>query len=311
MNIQQYQYVLAVVHSKNFALAAEKCFVTQSTLSTMINKFEKEIGVKIFDRKTKPVTITKEGEKIIQRLEIIVNEIDLLTNVVQEIKGDMVGSLKIGVIPTLAPYLLPLFITDFADRFPNVSISVKELNTSDIQDQILKRNLDIGILALPLNHKELLEYPLFEEPFLIYDCTDERVDNKVAPEDLNFSKIFLLEDGHCLRTQVYDICELSEQCIKTTSNFRMESGSMESLIRITESRKGITIVPFLAKSMLKHEAATCINEFKDPVPARSVGLVTHHFFAKKVLCEALVKQIQDSVASIIPSKNNAKIISPI
>ncbi|MCK8523070.1 LysR substrate-binding domain-containing protein [Aquimarina sp. D1M17] len=311
MNIQQYQYVLAVVNSKNFELAAEKCFVTQSTLSTMINKFENEIGIKIFNRKTKPVTVTKEGEKIIERLQIIVNEIDLLTNVIQEIKGEMIGSLKIGIIPTLAPYLLPLFITDFVENFPKVNISVRELNTSQIQDQLLKRNLDIGILALPLKHKELTEYPLFEEPFLIYDCTEENTKSKVSPPDLKFSKMCLLEEGHCLRTQVYDICELSAKYMKTPSNFKFESGSMESLLRITESRKGITILPYLANRLLNHNEKSRINEFKDPVPVRSIGLVTHNFFVKKVLSEELARLIQTSVTDLIPKTEQFKIVNPV
>ena len=113
MNIQQFQYVLAVVDSKNFEDAAERCFVTQSTLSTMIGRYEDEIGVKIFNRKTKPVSITSEGVKIIDRLRIIISEIESLSNVVQELKGEMVGELKIGIIPTVAPYLLPLFLSKF------------------------------------------------------------------------------------------------------------------------------------------------------------------------------------------------------
>ena len=171
MNIQQFQYVLAVVDSKNFEDAAERCFVTQSTLSTMINKFEAEIEMKIFNRKTKPVTITQEGQKIIDRLRIIVNELAELSNVVQEVKGEMVGELKIGVIPTLAPYLLPMFINQFSEKFPKVKLIVQEMTTEQIKQSLLVRSLDIGFLALPIAHKELNETSLFNEPFLVYDCS--------------------------------------------------------------------------------------------------------------------------------------------
>ena len=167
MNIQQFQYILAVVDLKNFESAADKCFVTQSTLSTMIGRFEDEIGVKIFNRKTKPVSITTEGELIIERLRIVLNEIDALNNVVQELKGEMVGNLKIGIIPTIAPYLLPLFLPEFASRFPAIKISVREMTTAQIQQALRIRTIDLGILALPLHDDSLEEISLFSEPFLL------------------------------------------------------------------------------------------------------------------------------------------------
>ncbi len=311
MNIQQFQYVLAVVDSRNFELAAEKCFVTQSTLSTMINKLEREIGVKIFNRKTKPVTVTEEGAKIIDRLRIIVNEIDILGNVLQELKGEIVGDLKIGIIPTVAPYLLPLFINEFAAKFPQVNIQIRELTTPQIQDRLLKRELDIGILALPLEHKELSEYPIYDEPFLIYDCTNDRQSKKVSPSDLQFSKMCLLEEGHCLRTQVYDICELSQSHIDPSVNLKFESGSMESLIRITESREGLTILPYLAYDALSSEAKVRTNEFIDPVPVRSIGLVTHKYFVKKGLMKALLGLIQSEVSKLIPNSKSTKVVAPL
>ena len=311
MNIQQFQYVLAVVDSKNFEDAAEKCFVTQSTLSTMINKFEKEIGIRIFNRKTKPVSITKEGEIIVTRLRVILNEIGLLENVFQELKGEMIGDLKIGVIPTIAPYLLPLFIHEFSERFPYVEIHVKELTTHQIQTKLLNRELDIGILALPLNNKELTEIPLYEEPFLLYDCSGEMEMGPVLPKDLNFSKMCLLEEGHCLRTQIYELCELKEKYGVSTSNLKFESGSMESLIRITESRKGITVLPYLAYKDLSEAAQQNIRQFAAPIPVRSIGLITHKFFAKKGLKTALIETIQSAVSPLIPEEEGANVIEPL
>ena len=312
MNIQQFQYVLAVVDSKNFEDAAEKCFVTQSTLSTMINKFEKEIGIRIFNRKTKPVSITKEGEIIVMRLRVIVNEIGLLENVFQELKGEMVGDLKIGVIPTIAPYLLPLFIHQFSERFPYVEIHVKELTTEQIQKNLLNRELDIGILALPLNNKELTETPLYEEPFLIYDCSGELGQDPVTPSELNFSKMCLLEEGHCLRTQVYDICELKEKYGVTNSNLKFESGSMESLVRITEASKGVTILPYLAYKGLSDTAKQHVKHFTSPIPVRSIGLITHNFFAKKGLKKAMIEIIQDAVCDLIPvGESPSKVVDPV
>lgn len=311
MTIQQFQYVLAVVDSKNFELAAEKCFVTQSTLSTMINKFEGEIGVKIFNRKTKPVTVTKEGQQIIDRLRIVISEVDILKNVVQEIKGEMVGELKIGIIPTVAPHLLPLFIEQFSERFPKVDILVREMTTPQIQQALMKRSLDIGILALPLDNKELLEVPLYDEPFLVYDCTENFPQDEVCAEDLDYSKMCLLEEGHCLRTQVYEICQLSEQYADSNVNYRFESGSLESLIRITEARKGITILPHLTYLSLDEHAQSKTVQFQEPVPIRSIGLVTHQFFAKKALREGLQEVILNSVKGLLPEGVASEMIRPV
>ncbi len=311
MNIQQFQYVLAVVDSKNFQEAAERCCVTQSTLSTMINKLENEISIELFNRKTKPVTVTLEGQKIINRLRVIVNEIAQLENVVQEIKGDMIGSLTIGIIPTIAPYLLPLFIQEFARQFPKVNIQIKEMTTQHIKQNLLLRSLDIGILALPLAHKELMEVPLYNEPFLVYDCTGNQSKQHVSPKDLDYTKICLLEEGHCLRTQVYDICKLSEKQNDSAINFKFESGSMESLLRITESRKGITIIPFLAYHHLAKTTQNNIISFKQPVPVRSVGLVTNHFFVKKALKDALIKIIKKSTRPLIAEVDKSKVINPV
>lgn len=311
MNIQQFQYVLAVVDLKNFELAAEKCFVTQSTLSTMIGRYEDEIGVKIFNRKTKPVSVTKEGTQIIDRLRIVISEVESLKNVIQEIKGEMVGELKIGVIPTIAPYLLPLFLSKFASQFPKVKIIVKEMPTAQIRESLKNRTLDIGLLAIPISDNELVEQELYVEPFLVYDCQDKKTDSKISITNLDYSKLWLLQEGHCLRTQVYQICELSGQSPKCNMNFEFESGSMDSLLRFTKANKGITIIPFLATLDFPIEEKDRIIEFKDPIPVRSVGLLTHKFFVKKKLANELQKIIQESVLKLVPEVKKTEVIKPI
>ncbi|MDY0781342.1 LysR substrate-binding domain-containing protein [Tenacibaculum sp. IB213877] len=311
MNIQQFQYVIAVVDLKNFEAAAEKCFVTQSTLSTMIGKFEDEIGIKIFNRKTKPVSITPEGEELINRLRIILNEIDSFNNLVQELKGEMVGEFKIGIIPTIAPYLLPLFLTSFSSTFPKVKIIIREMTTAEIQKSLKSRSIDIGILALPINDKELIEFDLYPEPFLLYDCSEEKALEKVEVNKLDYSKLCLLQKGHCLRTQVQRICDLSNKHSKKDVNFEFESGSMDSLLRVTEVRKGITILPFLASINLSEKEKQRIIEFQNPVPVRQVGLITHKFFVKKKLLNELVRVIQTSVTNHLPKTENYKVLNPL
>lgn len=311
MNIQQIQYVLAVVDYKNFETAAEKCFITQSTLSTMIAKLEGELGIKIFNRKTKPVTVTDDGEKIIERFRIIQNEIGILNNVVQEIKGENIGDLKIAVIPTIAPYLLPLILDELAIRYPKINISVKELTTSQIQVALQIREIDVGILAIPINDKEIIEYLVYEEPFMVYDCTNENLNIEVAIEELDYSKLCLLQEGHCLRTQVQEICELSNQNIKSDVNYIFESGSMESLLRITSTRKGITIIPYLSSVFMNESDKSRLLNFTPPVPVREVGIVTHRHFAKKTLLQGLIDIIKKAVTDLVPEKMNSKVIKPL
>lgn len=311
MNIQQFQYVLAVVDLKNFEAAAERCFISQSTLSTMIGRFEDEIGVKLFNRKTKPVSITPEGGLIIGRLRIILHEIDSLNNVVQELKGEMVGELKIGIIPTVAPYLLPLFLTQFARKFPKINIVVKEMTTAQIQEALNARTLDIGLLAIPLGDEELVELELYSEPFLVYDCREEKSSDKIAVDKLDYSKLWLLQEGHCLRAQVYQICELSVKNPKSDINFEFESGSMGSLLQFTKASKGMTIIPYLASIDFVDQEKEHLVEFIDPTPVRSIGLLTHRFFVKKQLLKALQEIIQESVSGLIPNSKSSKVVNPV
>ena len=310
MNIQQFQYVLAVVDSKNFNTAAERCFVTQSTLSTMIGKFEKEIGLKIFNRKTKPVSITNEGEKIIQKLRIINAEIGQLENLIQELKGEMVGELTIGIIPTIAPYLLPLFLSKFALSFPKIRIIIKEITTSQIINSLKNRSLDIGILAIPIEDEELIEHELFVEPFLVYDCSNEKEFSRHSIHSLDYTKLWLLQEGHCLRTQVYQICQRSNQTLKPKINFEFESGSIDSLLRFTRLNRGMTIIPYLASLEFSEKEKEKIKLFDAPTPSRSIGILTHKFFAKKRLVNQLQKIIRASALELIPNKEKTEIMKP-
>ena len=311
MNIQQFKYVLAVVDSKNFEMAAERCFITQSTLSTMIVRLEDEIGIKIFNRKTKPVSITTEGEKIIDRLRIIDNEIGQLENIIQELKGEMVGELRIGIIPTIAPYLLPLFLPKLAHKFPQVKIIVKEIPTAQITESLKNRSLDIGLLALPIIDSELTEQELYIEPFLVYDCRVNKSRSKISINNLDYSKLWLLQEGHCLRTQVHQICERSNRSSKCELNFEFESGSMDSLLRFTKANKGMTIIPFLASIEFPGKDKENILEFKTPIPSRSVGIITHKFFVKKRLANELKKIIQNAVLELLPKMKEIEIIKPV
>ncbi|MBV7441348.1 LysR family transcriptional regulator [Weeksellaceae bacterium TAE3-ERU29] len=310
MNTRQYDYILAVAELKNFGEAAEKCFITQSTLSTMIKRFEDEIGISLFDRKTKPITITKEGKLIIEQLKIIRREIKTLDELVLHTKGELSGELNIGVIPTVAPYLLPLFLGEFSKSYPKVNIIVEEMTTIDIQKSLKNGAIDVGIGAIPLNDNELIEKELYQEPFLLFDCHSQNVEEVVLLDNIDFSHLFLLEEGHCLRTQVEQICQLSKNKHTKINNLQFKTGSIDSLIRFTKANKGITLLPYLATLDLNKKDKKRLASFFNPSPVRAVGLITHQNFVKKKLLGNLAKVISKNIEKILLKDSENKVISP-
>ncbi len=298
MNIQQFQYILAVAEYKHFELASEKCFITQSTLSTMISKFEDEIGVQIFDRKKKPVQVTDEGLLIIKQLKLINNNIDQLKELVKEVKGEVKGNLSLSVIPTIAPFLLPLFLQNFASQFPNLNIKVREETTSEIIKKLKSRELDIGILSIPIDDKELMEIKLYDEPFVFFDA------NKVSSKSVSIKKmkmknLYLMEEGHCLRTQVLQLCNFNKKQIDSKLNFEYEAGSIDSLLRFVKASSATTLLPYLAVRDFSKQDKMHLSQFSFPVPYRTVGLVVNQHFVKKKLLQILQKDIMSNVSSVL------------
>ena len=311
MNIQQIKYILAVSNTRHFGDAAVHCNVTQSTLSTMIAKFEEEIGVTIFYRKKKPVTVTKEGENIIEQLKIIVREIDRLQVVVQTMKGNLSGEITIGVIPTISPYLLPLFLNEFTDLFPKIHFSINEMTTQIIIEKIERRELDIGILSVPLNRPELLEIPLYNEPFLLFDQADKSGQDEFNIQNLDFDRLWILDEGHCMRTQVENICGFKQPPAPST-NMEYRSGTIDTLLKFVISNNGLTLVPLLSTLDFNEEKRLHLQQFETPIPVRSVGLVVHENFVKKEILKILQQKIEKNVLPILGEiKLEQILISPI
>ena len=298
MNIQQFQYILAVAEYKHFELASEKCFITQSTLSTMISKFEEEIGVQIFNRKKKPVQLTREGLIIIEQLKVVTNTIEQLKELVKEVKGEVKGNLTLSVIPTIAPFLLPLFLQNFAAKFPDLIIKVREETTGEIIKKIKSRELDIGILSIPLEDKELIEIKLYDEPFVFFDAS--QVSNKcMSMKKIKMENLCLMEEGHCMRTQVLQLCDINKKQFDTKLNFEYMVGSIDSLLRFVKANKATTLLPYLSTADFSEKEKMHVTEFLSPVPYRSVGLVVHQHFVKKRLLDILQKEIISKVSSVM------------
>jgi LysR family hydrogen peroxide-inducible transcriptional activator len=311
MNIQQFKYILAVAEYRHFELAAEKCFVTQSTLSTMISKFEDELGIQVFDRKKKPVGLTNEGELIIYQLKIILNNIDQLDELKHELKGEVKGKLTMAVIPTIAPFLLPLFLQDFANRFPDLVIEVRELTTKEILRQLKSRELDIGILSTPINDSEIKEVDLYEEPFVLYDRALKYPD-LIAPEMLDLGELWLMEEGHCFRTQVLKLCDINQQLKKSNLNFDFKAGSIDSLLRFVRANRASTLLPYLATTDFDLVEKSYVKKFEEPIPTRKVGIVVHQYFVKTTVLSLLKNQIEVAVLPLLTNGSiNSKTLNPL
>ncbi|HEY5465381.1 MAG TPA: LysR substrate-binding domain-containing protein [Hanamia sp.] len=297
MNIQQLEYIIAVDSCRHFVKASEKCYVTQATLSMMIKKLEEELNIKIFDRSRQPVVPTEIGNKIIAQAKIILQESNRLKEIVQEEQGELNGELKIGIIPTLAPYLLPLFMNSFLKKYPLVRLRISELTTDDIVHKLEQHDLDAGLLSTPLNLSSLTEQTLFYEEFVVFASSKEKILQKkyVLANDIDINRLCLLEEGHCLRSQVFNLCELRNK-EKELHQLDFATGSIETLKKIVEVNQGITILPMLALKDMSPKQKNNIRYFKAPIPVREIGLVTYRYFVK----EKLIKSLKEEILNHIP-----------
>lgn len=288
MTLQQLEYLLALDTYKQFSIAAEKCFVSQPSLSTMIQKLEDELGVKIFDRSKQPIMATEIGNTIIEQARFILNETAHLKNMVKDRMDTVDGELRLGIIPTLAPYLLPLFLKDFSEKFSHLKINITELTTENIIDYLKKGLLDVGIMATPSKDNQLVEDPIFYEEFVVYAPNEKSVLKKhyMITEDIDANRLMLLQEGHCMRSQVINLCAL-QKTQSLLSNICYEAGSLETLKRFVETHSGITILPFLAILDMTEEQIQFARFFKPPAPVREISLVTHKSFSKKKLLSVL------------------------
>lgn len=309
MTLQQLNYIIAVDTCRNFKAAADKCFVTQPTLSMMILSLEKELGVKIFDRTKKPVMPTDIGKAVIERARAILTETETIYEIIDEGKNRIEGELRLGIIPTIAPYLLPLFLKNFMDKYPGVRIKLAELTTETIIERLKKNMLDAGILATPLNDSSITEHPLFYEEFVVYLSKNEPAykKNYILAEDINPDHLWLLEEGHCLRSQVLNICELRKKEHKG-SNLEYQAGNIDTLRKMVDINFGITILPELAIKDLSKTQVKNIRHFKPPVPVRETSIVTHRSFVKKKLIKALEEEIVKNIPDKMKQKRTREVI---
>lgn len=310
MTLQQLEYIVALDNCRSFSVAAELCHVTQPSLSLMVQKLEAELGIKLFDRSKQPITPTEVGVRIIAQARQILHESQKLHQLAQDQYAKLNGELRIAIIPTLSPYLIPLFIRAFTESHPDVQLHISEQPTAVIMQQLKKDTIDIGIMATPLNDEKLIEAPIFMEEFFVYAPQEVSILEKqyLLAGDINPNRLLLLEEGHCIRTQVINLCAL-QKAQGAVSNFTYETGSLETLRRIVEKNGGMTILPELALLDLNEERMAFVRFFKEPAPAREISLVTHRTNSRPRMQAALRKTILDNLPPQLLEKRTTQRIS--
>lgn len=310
MTITQLKYVLAVAEHQNFTKAAEKCFVTQPTLSMQIQKLEDQLDVQIFDRSKKPIELTEIGQKIVMQSKNIVNEADRINDIVDQQKGFIGGEFKIGIIPTVMPTLLPMFLKTFIKRYPKIKLKIEELTTEEIIQRIKDGHLDAAIAATPLKNEHIKERVLFYEPFVGYIPDNHRLASKEVLDvsDLDVNDLLLLEDGHCFRDGVLNLCNAKKT--KDRDEFQLQSGSFEMLTKLANEGMGMTLLPYLHTLDLKANEQERLHYFSEPSPAREVSLIFLKSELKIQIIDALHKIISGIIRGAIAFQN-VDIISPV
>lgn len=300
MTITQLEYVVAVATYKSFVAAAEKCFVTQPTLSMQIQKLEEELGVKLFDRNKHPIAVTVMGDAIVEQARIIIAECNKVTELIQVQQNILGGTLRFAVIPTVAPYIIPGLLEHYSTAFPDVRLDVMELETHQIIAALKNNEIDIALVSTPLEEANIKEYPLFYEPFVTYFAPKEPALKKrtISASDVELDRIWLLNEGHCMRNQILELCSDQIKKLQVKKPYRYESSNVETLRKMVDKNGGMTVLPELATVEFNEDEMEHVRYFENPEPVREISLVTNAHFVKISILESLM----DEILKLVPEK---------
>jgi len=309
ITLTQLEYIVAVDTFRHFGRAAEHCFITQPTLSMQIKKLEEDLEVVIFDRSKQPLIPTDVGRRIIEQARITLQESQKINHIIKDHKNLISGELKIGIIPTLAPYLLPLFIGNYKRTYPNIDIIVHELTTANIVNHLKLNLLDVGFLVTTLTENPIGEKQIFYEGMLLYLHAEHLLASKpqIRVKDIATPELWLLSDGHCFRDQVINLCSFKNST-NSALPFHFEAGSLETIMNIIDKEGGMTIIPELATLGMSELRYDNVRTFSDSNPLREVSLVYSRHFAKTKLIELLWKEIVASMPEKLLQKNRGTIV---
>ena len=302
MTLQQLEYVMAVYRCKHFAKAADYCNVTQPTLSSMIQKLEEELSVKIFDRSKQPIKPTAEGMLIIERAWNILVRAKQLKEVVEEERHSLSGTFHVAVLPTIAPYLIPRFLPQLMNEYPELDIRVTEMKTEDIHKALKHGDIDAGIVAQVEGQEGFNSDHLYFEKFFVYVSKGDTLFNNKAIRtvDLTGEYLWLLDEGHCFREQLVKFCHL-KSAAKSKKAYNL--GSIETFMRIVESGKGVTFIPELALEQLTEVQKELVRSFAHPIPTRDIILLTQKNFLRTSLRQLIIDKIRAAVPACMLQMN--------
>jgi len=308
MTLVQLEYIVAVDTYRSFVGAAEKCFVTQPTLSMQVQKLEEMLNVKLFDRSKQPVIPTEIGAQIIEQARSVLQESHKIKEIISSQEQDIVGELKVGIIPTVAPYLLPQVIAAMMQKYPDLKLVIWEYTTEDIIHHLKTGVLDCGILATPLADSSVMEIPMYYETFVTYISKNSKLFKKknIDANDLEDENILLLNEGHCMRSQVLNICRSTKD--NRIQGLTYNTGSVETLIRMVDINNGATLLPELALAELTPKQLSKVRSFKSPEPVREISLVTHKNYIKKRMLNALKEEILAVIPKAMKEKNSKDVV---
>ncbi|HTN47646.1 MAG TPA: LysR substrate-binding domain-containing protein [Flavipsychrobacter sp.] len=300
MTITQLEYVVAVATYKSFVAAAEKCFVTQPTLSMQIQKLEDELGIRLFDRNKHPIAITTIGEAVVNQAKTILAETEKINELIQAQQNTLEGTFRLAVIPTIGPYIIPSLLDSYVANYPKVKLHIQEMETDAILKALYNNELDAGLVSTPLNTTGTKEYPLFYEQFVGYFAKGEKALDKktIKPEDIEMDRIWLLNEGHCMRNQVLDLCSDYLQEVQAGKPFRYESSNVETLRKMVDRNGGMTVLPELATVEFAEDLLDNLRYFEEPEPVREVSLITNGHFVRLGMLQSLM----DEILKLVPEK---------
>ena len=290
MNFRQLEYILAVHEQGHFGRAAEHCGVTQATLSAMVKRLEEELDITIFDRSRSPVVPTEEGLVVVSMSRDLLIKSDGLKNLKSSLRGRLSGALRIGVIPTVAPLLLPIVLKPFVSLHPDVDLSIKEATTDQLLIDLKEGVIDGAIVASPVLDEDLFGYHLYSEALKVYGVND-LAKREMTPGDIKSTTVWLLEEGHCLKDQVVAFCGLQEQ--KTQfDGLNVQCSSFATLVGLVDDFGGYTLLPELYVNIMSQRRQNRTRSFVAPEPVRDIAMVVYRPFVKKMLLDELIRLVR-------------------
>lgn len=295
MTIIQLEYLLAVANCGSFSQAAELCFVTQPSLSMQIKALEEELGVVLLDRSKKPVIPTEAGEAVLEQVRETLKEYNSIREVVAEMKGEIAGKLRLGVIPTIAPYLLHKFIPEFVRRYPRVELEIREMVTADINEALKRDSIDAAIVASGTCDEGIIEHDMFSDRFFLYVSTSNPLYERsnVRIEDIDMKDLILLTPGNCMRDQILELCQARRESVQ---NYSFESGTIDTLMRLVDCTGNVTIIPEMALEYIPAEHRAQVKSLAKGATSRKIAVAVRRTYVKTSIVQALIQTIMGSVA---------------